>query len=242
MINGEELVDLNRNGLKILQNPKGFCFGMDSVLLAAYAKAYNGQRVADLCSGGGVIPILMCARYPNARYTGVEIQSGLADMAVRSVRLNRLDDKIRIVQGDIRIDYGGLERGAFDAVTVNPPYMRVVGDMEHTERNIARHELTCGIGDVASAAAGLLKFGGKLYLVHKTSRLTDVITALREHKLEPKTLRFVHPYINAPSKLFLLSATKGASVDIITEAPLIIYKEPDRYSDEINFIYGNSID
>jgi len=235
--NGEQVVDLDRNGLKLLQKPGGFCFGTDSVLLAAYAKAWRGERVVDLCCGSGVVPILMSARYAGACFYGVEIQDEMADMAVRNVRMNGLGNRISVVKGDIRGDYGGLVPGYFDVATVNPPYMKVRGPLEHTERNIARHELLCGMEDVAAAAAALLKYGGKLFLVHRTERLTDVLYALRERGLEPKTLRFVHPFADKPSKLFLMTAIKGASAGMLTEAPLIFYKEPGITSDEIDSIY-----
>jgi tRNA1Val (adenine37-N6)-methyltransferase len=238
MHNDAVLVDLNRNGLKIYQKPQGFCFGMDSVLLAAYAKAWKGERVIDLCSGGGVVPVLMSARCPNAEYTGIEIQKEMVEMAQKSIEANNLCGKIKILCGDIRHGHSELVPRTFDVCTVNPPYMKASSGMEHTARNVARHELLCGINDVAAAAENLLKFGGKLFLVHRTDRLTDVLTALRNHSLEPKTLRFIHPAQSKPSKLFLLSAVKGAASGPVTEPPLIIYKEPGVYNDEITKIYN----
>ena len=235
---GERLVDLERDGLWIIQKQEGFCFGTDSVLLAGFAKAWRQDKAVDLCCGSGIIPILMSARCPGTCFYGIEIQEAAADMAGRSVQMNGLNSRIKIVQGDIRHFHESLNPHTFDVVTVNPPYMKTSGpNTPLTERNIARHEVFCGIEDVAAASAKLLKYGGKLYMVHRTQRLTDVICALRAQNLEPKELRFVHPFANTAPKIFLISAVKGAAPGLNDVRPLIMYKEPGVYSDEVKEIY-----
>lgn len=238
MSKGLRLVDLQRDNLVILQNDAGFGVGMDAVLLAASARARRGDRVVDLCCGSGVVPVLMSARRPGVRFWGVEIQADVADMARRSVEINGLHERISIVCGDIRTWRGEFH---FDVATVNAPYFAAGGGSDMGS-DIARTEMLCDIGDVAGAAGRLLKNGGWLFLVHRAERLVDVLTALRTHRIEPKTLRFVHPYADAAAKIILISAKKGGGPGLVTERPLIVHKEPGVYSDEIDEIYHGDLD
>ncbi|MCL2407333.1 MAG: methyltransferase [Defluviitaleaceae bacterium] len=236
-------MDLNRNGLKIVQNSEYFCFGMDSVLLAASAKAYKNQKVVDLCCGVGVVPILMHARHGRAFYTGVEIDEYAYSLACRNVELNGLSDNIQMIRSDIRQDFG-LPDGCADVVTVNPPYFearngRPLSASIPTARDTARAEHLCTIADVAQCAARLLKFGGKLYIVYRADRLVQVLETLSRHDLTPKHIRYVHTYLTSPSKLFILTAVKSAAAGIVVASPLIIYDSPGVYSKEVNEVYNS---
>lgn len=237
---GERLDDLQRNHLKIIQNPEKFCFGMDAVLLSGFAKVKQGERVLDLGTGTGIIPILLSAKTKAGHLTGLEIQPESADMARRSVALNSLEDKIDIVEGDIKEASALFGMADFDVVTCNPPYM--IG--QHGLRNpdgpkaIARHEVLCTFEDVAREGARLLRPGGKFYLVHRPFRLAEIIDTLLSHKLEPKRMKLVHPFLDKEPNMVLIEASRGGNSRMTVEPPLIVYEKPGVYTPEIYEIYG----
>ncbi len=237
---GERLDDLQRNGYRLIQNPGYFRFGMDAVLLAGFARIKPGERVLDLGTGTGIIPILLEGRYQKGSYTGLELQPEIADMARRSVLLNKLEQKIRIVTGDIREASDLFGKGVFQVVTCNPPYMTARHGLQNPNRAkaIARHEVFCTLKDVALQSAGLLGPGGRLYLVHRPFRLAEIMATLQEYGLEPKRMRLIHPYIDREPNMVLLEASKGGKPGIAVEPPLIIYREPGTYSDELCRNYG----
>jgi len=234
---GERLDDLHRNNYKIIQNPQYFTFGMDAVLLSAFAKIRPNESHMDLCCGNGIIPILLEAKYPGGTYAGVEIQDELSDMAARSVALNGLADKISIHNMDIRnLDDFGRN---FDVVTANPPYLAAHTGFENEsyDRAIARHEILCTLDDVIRAAAKLLRFGGRFYMVHRPGRFADIICTLRKHSLEPKTLRLVQPKVNADPNTLLIAAAKGGKPHLDLKQPLVIYDDKGQYTDEVHRMY-----
>lgn len=236
----ERIDDLQRNHYRIIQNPKRFCFGMDAVLLSGFAKAADGDRVLDLGTGSGIIPLLMEAKTKAAHLTGLEIQADSADMAARSVKLNGLEDKIKIVTGDIKEAVSLFGAASFDVVTCNPPYMTKHHGLTNPQspKAIARHELLCTLEDVIRQSARLLKPGGNFYLVHRPFRLAEIIVLLREYKLEPKRMKLVYPFIDKEPNMVLLEANRGGKPRMTVEKPLIVYKEPGVYTDEIYEVYG----
>jgi tRNA1Val (adenine37-N6)-methyltransferase len=204
----ERIDDLQLNGLQLIQNPNRFCFGTDAVHLADFAKAHVGERVMDLCTGTGVIPILMSAKTKARHFTGLELLPDMADMARRSVALNKLDERIAIDCGDLKQAAKLYSSAAFDVLTVNPPYLNAGEVKQNPDIAIARHEIACTLEDVTQAAAWLLRFGGRLYMIHKTHRLADIICALRGAGLEPKRLKFA----GKQADLVLVEATLGGKV------------------------------
>jgi tRNA1Val (adenine37-N6)-methyltransferase len=237
---GERADDLNRNNYKIIQNTKKFCFGMDGVLLSGFARVMSGEKVLDLGTGTGIIPILLEAKTEGMHYTGLEIQEESADMARRSVAMNRLEDKIDIVIGDIKEASALFGLASFDVVTSNPPYMNHGHGLVNPgdAKAIARHEVLCTLEDVIREAGRLLKPGGRFYLVHRPFRLVEIMNQLTSHKLEPKRMKLVHPYLNKEPNMVLLECVKGGGSMLKVEAPLIVYREPGVYTDEIYDIYG----
>lgn len=237
---GERLDDLQRNHLRLIQNPQQFCFGMDAVLLSEFAKAGAGDRVLDLGTGTGIIPILMSAKTQARHLTGLEIQEESADMAQRSVRLNGLEERIEIVCGDIREASRIFGASVYDAVTCNPPYMIGRHGLQNPDgqKAIARHEILCTFDDVARETAKVLKPGGKFYLVHRPFRLAEIISTLVSYKLEPKRLQLVYPFVDKEPNMMLLEASRGGNSRMTVEKPLIIYKEPGVYTPEIYERYG----
>lgn len=236
----ERLDDLHRNNYKIIQNTKKFCFGMDAVLLSGFCKVLPGENVLDLGTGTGIIPILLEAKTKGRHFTGLEIQEESADMARRSVAINKLEDKIDIVVGDIKEAAAKFGRASFDVVTSNPPYMNNSHGLVNPSeaKAIARHELLCSLDDVIREAAAVLKPNGRFYLVHRPFRLVEIINTLSKYKLEAKRMKFVHPYIEKEPNMVLIECLKGAKSMVKIEAPLIVYKEDHVYTDEIYDIYG----
>lgn len=237
---GERLDDLQRNHFRIIQNPDKFCFGMDGVLLSGYAGAKSGARVLDLGTGTGIIPILMAAKTEAGHLTGLEIQPESADMARRSILLNGLENRVDIVKGDIKEASHIFGSSTYDVVTCNPPYMIGQHGLQNPDgpKAIARHEILCTFHDVARETAKILRPGGKFYLVHRPFRLAEIITTLVTYKLEPKRMRLVYPFVDKEPNMVLLEASRGGNPRMTVEKPLIVYREPGKYTPEIYDIYG----
>ncbi len=236
----ERADDLNRNHYKIIQNTKKFCFGMDAVLLSGFARVLSGERVLDLGTGTGIIPILLEAKTEGQHFTGLEIQEESADMARRSVAMNGLEDKIDIITGDIKEASALFGLASFDVITSNPPYMNHGHGLVNPgdAKAIARHELLCTLEDVIRETARLLKPGGRFYLVHRPFRLAEIMNRLMAYKLEPKRMKLVHPYLDKEPNMVLLECVKGGKSMLKVEAPLIVYREQGVYTEEIHTIYG----
>lgn len=236
----ERLDDLQRNGYKIIQNPKKFCFGMDAVLLSGFVVVKEGEVVLDLGTGTGIIPILLEAKSPGKHFSALEIQEESADMARRSVQLNNLQNKIDVVTGDIKEASKIFGAASFDVVTTNPPYMNDHHGLKnlYLPKAIARHEILCSLEDVIREGSKVLRPGGRFYMVHRPFRLAEIIRVLSEYKLEPKRMKMVHPFIEKEPNMVLLEAVKGGKPMMKVEKPLIVYKEPGVYMDEIYDIYG----
>jgi tRNA1Val (adenine37-N6)-methyltransferase len=235
---GEQIDDLHRNGLRIIQNKKLFCFGQDAVLLSAFAYAKKGDRVLDLGCGNGIIPILMSARNSGATYEGLEIQPDSAELAKRSVKLNNLEN-INITVGDLKRSDEYYSCGTFDAVTVNPPYMNEKGGIVNPSDNlaIARHETKCTLDDVVCAAGKMLKFGGKFFMIHRPSRLADICCIMRAHSIEPKRIRFVHSKADKEPVMVLIEGRLGGKPLLKIMPFLIVYDENGNYTKEVMDIY-----
>lgn len=237
---GERLDELHRNGYKIIQKSGKFCFGMDAVLLSGFAKVNSGEKVLDLGTGTGIIPILLEAKTSGFHFTGLEIQKDSADMARRSLIFNKLEDKIDIVDGDIKEASKIFGMASFDVVTSNPPYMNHSHGIINPQaaKAIARHEILCTLEDVVRETARVLKPNGRFYMVHRPFRLVEIINICSFYKLEAKRMRLVYPYLNKEPNMVLIECVKGGGRNLIVEAPLIVYKEPGNYTDEILEIYG----
>ena len=236
----ERLDDLQINGYEIIQHPGKFCFGMDAVLLANFARVKQKECALDLGTGTGIIPILLTAKTEGMHFTGLEIQEESADMARRSVAHNHLEEKVDIVTGDIKEAAELFGPASFDVITTNPPYMIGQHGLKNPSETkaIARHEILCTFADITAAAKKLLKNKGKLFLVHRTFRLSEILCQLSKDGLEPKRIRFVHPYIDKEPNIFLLEAVKGGKSRMTVEPPLIVYEKAGKYTEEIYKIYG----
>ena len=240
LMENERLDDLQRNGLKIIQKTDGFCFGMDAVLLSGFASVKPGERALDLGTGTGIIPLLLSAKTRGEHFTGLEIQTEIMKMAQRSVALNGLEKKIDIIQGDIKEASRIFGAASFDVVTSNPPYMNDAHGLKNPGdvKAISRHEVLCTLEDVVREGTKALKPGGRFYMVHRPHRLAEIITVMRQYKLEPKRMKFVHPFADRDANMVLIEAVRGGGAWLKLEPPVIVYKEPGVYTDEIYEIYG----
>jgi len=235
----ERLDDLQLSGLYIIQNPEKFMFGMDAVLLSGFAHIKRGENVADFCTGTGILPLLLSAKTEARHFTGLEIQEESADMAGRSVTINDLSGKIDIVTGDIKEASKIFGRGVFDVITCNPPYDADKAAIKNPSlpKAIARHEILCSFDDVARESAACLVPNGRLYLVHRPTRLPELFDTLKNYKLEPKRLRVVYPDINKKPNMVLIEAIKGTRPMLSIEKPLIICDTDGKYSEEMREDY-----
>lgn len=237
---GERVDDLERCGFKIIQNTEKFCFGMDAVLLSGYSSIRRQDKVLDLCTGNGIIPILLAAKTGAERIVGIEIQRDIADLAKRSVEANDLSDRVNILCADIKDAEEYYQAGAFDAVTCNPPYMIDNHGIKNPDspKAIARHEILCTFDDVARVASRMLKPGGRMFLIHRPFRLTEIFETLTKYSLEPKRMKLVYPYVNREPNMVLIEAGLGGRRRLTVERPLIVYESPNCYTKEIYDIYG----
>ncbi|MDR9857609.1 tRNA1(Val) (adenine(37)-N6)-methyltransferase [Paenibacillus sp. VCA1] len=237
----ERIDDLLTHDLHIIQSDEVFSFSMDAVLLARFAGVPPRGKILDLCTGNGVIPLLLSTR-TKALIEGIEIQPRLAGMAKRSVAMNGLKDRIVIREGDLKELYKETGHGAYDAITVNPPYMPLNGsDIKlNPHQAIARHEIGCTLEDVIQACFRLVKPGGKVSMVHKPQRLGEIVTLMRQYRLEPKRMRFVHPRAHLEANMVLIECIREGKPDVRLLPPLIVYDEHNQYCPEIMEIYYGS--
>lgn len=237
---GERLDDLQRNHLKIIQNPDKFCFGMDAVLLSAFTNIRKDACVLDMGTGNGVIPLLLSARTEAKHIDALEIQAESVDMARRSVQWNHLEHRITIYEGDIKEASMLLGRGTYDVITVNPPYMTDHHGLKnpYLPKAIARHEVLCSLEDVLREGHALLRPGGHFYMVHRPFRLAEIITAMTNHHIEPKRLRLVYPYLDKEPNMVLIEGVRDGKSRITVEPPLIVYDTKGQYTHEIYDLYN----
>ncbi|OLS34172.1 tRNA1(Val) (adenine(37)-N6)-methyltransferase [Bacillus sp. MRMR6] len=238
----ERLDYLLAEQLRIIQSPTVFSFSLDAVLLSrfVYVPIQRGN-ILDLCSGNGVIPLFLSAR-TKGQITGVEIQERLYDMAIRSIEYNQLQNRLHMINGDIKDMPKVLGFGKFDVVTCNPPYF-VTPSKEEVNPNeylaIARHEILCTLEDAIKASSQLVRQGGKVAFVHRPSRLLDIITLMRKYRLEPKRIQLVYPKQGKEANTLLVEAIKDGNPDLKILAPLFVYNENDEYTSEIReILYG----
>ncbi len=238
----ERLDFLLAEDLKIIQSPSVFAFSLDTVLLAkfTYVPIQKGNLI-DLCTGNGVIPLLLSLR-SKAKVTGVEIQERIYNMAKRSIEYNELEEQISMIHGDIKQMPSLLGHGKFDVVTCNPPYFQTPGQEEINKNEhlaIARHEIYCTLEDVVRVSSQLAKQGGKVSFVHRPGRLLDIVTLMRKYRIEPKRLQFVYPKSGKEANTILIEGIKDGQPDLKILPPLIVYNEKNEYTKELNeILYG----
>lgn len=220
----ERLDDLQRDGLFVLQKIGAFRFGTDSVLLSAFACEKHARRVFDIGTGCGVIPLLVSSRLKHCEIDALEIQEDFADMAKRSVLYNNLMERIHIYHGDARNMPNDFAVGDYDLVTCNPPYSAVRSSIAPNSQSLAQstQDVTLNLSDMSRAAARLLRNGGRLCVVVPSSAFLRLCDAAREHRVEPKRVRFVHDKLDKPPYLVLFEAIRNGNAGLHIEPPLIV--------------------
>ncbi len=239
LLPGERLDDLQRNGLKLIQHPKSYRFGMDSVLLADFVSLKTSSRALDMGAGTGALCTLLSDSFPDARFTALEIQPELAGMLRRSIAYNCLEDRIAVVDGDLKNAFALFGR-AFDAVVCNPPYKKRGSGLKSGSdvMHIARYEELCTLEDVAASSAAVLRPGGKLFICQRAERFVELIALLTARGLTPKRVRFVYPKPHAPANLVLVCAVLGANPAFASVMPpLVVYEESGEETAELRAIY-----
>ncbi len=247
----ERIENTGFGNIRLIQDPEQFCYGVDAVILADFADSlYPAFKVAaDLGTGNGIIPLILSHKNCDAHITGVEIQPEAADMAMRSCSLNGLEEKINFVVADVGDIADGmlsesikdlaLCEGTMDMVTCNPPYFVKGGAIPSSSKAkfIARHETTAGVEDFIKAAEKLLKRKGHFFMVHRPSRLADIMYYCRKYGLEPKDMRMVVPKPGEAPNIVLIHCIKGGGRELNVMKELSVYNEDGSYSDEIEHIY-----
>ncbi len=236
----ESVDDLQYKGLKIIQDKRGFRFGIDAVLLANFAHIKKGTTVLDLGTGTGIIPILLAGKTEAKEIIGLEIQPQMVEMAKRSILLNKMQDRVNIIEGDIKEVSKVFKSRKIDTIITNPPYINNGSGLLNKEQaiTISRHEVKCTLKDLINNSAKILKTGGKFNMVHRPERLADIIYLMRQYKIEPKKIRFIYSSYNTCSNLMLIEGIKDGKPQINILEPLYIYNEKGEYSSEINKIYN----
>ena len=242
MIKNDECLDDLQNGYYIIQKKDGFKFGVDAVLLADFAKDARSKSTLDLCTGTGIVPILLAAKTATPNICALEIQENIAEMAARSVEYNKLAAHVHITHGDLKNAPALYGRGTFDKITVNPPYMKCGAGLQNDTdtKSVSRHEVLCTLDDVIRVSAELLISKGRFFMIHRPARLADIMCSMREHKIEPKRLRFVHPSEGKAPNLVLIEGMKDGGDELNFLPPLYVHNADGTYTTEIDEIYGRN--
>lgn len=231
--------DILLNGNQIIQSKNTFMYGIDAVLLADFVRTqiHKTDSYIDICSGNGIIPLLLTDVVE--KITALEIQTEIAEMAKKSMELNNLENRISVINGDLKKVEGLFSKHSFNCVSCNPPYMI----NQHGRQNIldaktiARHEVLCNLEDVISAADYLLHSHGKFFMVHRPFRLPEIFFAMKNHGLEPKRMRLIQPFENTEPNLVLIEARKDANPSLEIEKSLIVREKNGAYTEEVKKIY-----
>lgn len=240
MIKFDECLDDLQNGLFIIQKKNGFKFGIDAVLLSDFARSPSSKKTLDLCTGTGIVPLLLSAKTKTSEIHGLEIQEDIAEMAARSVTYNKLEGRVHIACGNLKNAAAIYGKSVFDKITCNPPYMKCgTGSCcDADTKSVSRHELMCTLDDVVKSASELLCSKGRFFMIHRPSRLADIMCSMRKYRIEPKRLRFVHSASGKAPNLVLVEGMKDGGNELKILEPLYVYNEDGTYTSEIDRIYG----
>ena len=241
ILDGESIDDLQRDGLRIIQKEsEGFKFGMDAVLLSDFAKDTNAEQLMDFCTGTGIIPILLSAKSRVKNYIGIDILPDMIDMASRSAQMNSLDNKIEFKCVDVNLVHESFSVHSFDAITCNPPYMKANANIKNIDdkKLVARQEIALTLDTMLCMAEKMLKFHGRLYMVHRPNRLSEIFVSMQNHNLAPKRMRMVYPKLDKAPTMVLIEAMARGGMDLRVEKPLILRNADDTETEEVRVIYG----
>lgn len=239
------LDDLQNKGLKIWQDTSEFCFGMDAVLLADFAAMrFRKKDVScDLCTGNGIVPLLVYARVSSLNLTAVEINPKTAALAEYNMSYNNISDSVNVICDDVKL-FARNNLNRFDAITVNPPYIPIGSGFTSQKDSVstARHEVALTLEELIHSCCMLLKDKGRVYMVHRAHRAAETIALMSRYRIEAKTITFIHPKKGEEANLFLIEGVKNAGHWLKVTDPIFVYDEDGRYTDKIHEIYKRGSD
>ena len=224
---------LNYNKLKIYQNSDWFSFSLDSVLLANFVKVNNKMQIIDFCTGNAPIPLFLSTK-TKSNIIGVELQEKIYDLAKKSVDINNLNSQITILNKDVNDISNIYKTDSFDLITCNPPYFKM-SEQSNVNNNeikaIARHEISLCLDDIFKCARKILKNNGKIAMVHRTDRLIDIISSMKQNNIEPKRLKIIYPFENSKSNLVLIEGVKNGKPGLEIENSLVVHNIDGSYKE-----------
>jgi len=225
--------------IKVKQDPGGYRFSIDSILLACHAKPRPGDRVVDLGTGCGIIPLILAYREPNLNIFGIELQNELADIASSNVKENHMDSTITIFCKDLKELKNDMISGPVDLIVSNPPYRKAESGKINPDlqRAVARHEITVCLDDITKTVRRVLRTAGRFITIYSAERITDLLTHLRISGIEPKSLRMIHSGVTTEAKLILVEGIKGGHPGVKIGPPIIIYDEKGAYTQEVQEMF-----
>ncbi len=234
----EQIEDLHCDNYKIIQNKNMFCFGIDAVLLANFAKVRFKEKAVDLCTGNGIVPLLLHAKSKCKNLIGVDIIPENINLANRSCNLNNIED-ITFYNEDLNNITSILPNQFYDVITVNPPYMANNTGLKNEKdaKTIARHEVLCTLDDIIKSSSTLLKYGGRFYMVHRPNRLGEIFYTMKKYDIEPKVMQLVQPFENKEPNIVLIEGIKNGQPNLIIKNNLVVYEDVNVYTEEMRKIY-----
>lgn len=238
LLEHERLDYLMKEHLRIIQNDEVFSFSTDALLLGHFTEVRKNDSIMDLCSGNGVVPLLLSYK-TKRQIDGIEIQHQLIDMANRSIAFNQLTAQIQMYEMDLKAVRTQFKPSQYSLVTCNPPYFKSNQLHQHQKNahKIARHEIMCSLEDCCIAARHLLKQGGRLVMVHRAERLMDVLSNMRDSGIEPKKLYFVYSKKEKDAQTIIVEGRKGGNQGLAIQPPFYIYNEDGTYTSEMREVY-----
>lgn len=235
---------LNYNKLKIVQNTDWFKFSLDSVLLANFVHTRPNDKIIDFCTGNAPIPLFLQHKVKN-KILGVEYQKEIYELAIKSVCINNLEDKIEIINDDVKNISNIYETDSFDIITCNPPYFKVNDKAKINDndiKSVARHEIKLNLNDIFSCAKKILKNGGSIYMVHRTERLLEILNIMQKNNIMPKRICFIYPFKDADSNMVLIEGRKNGNLGLKITKPIIVHEKSGEYTKFINDIFDGGLE
>ncbi len=225
--------------IKVRQDPKGYRFAIDTILLSSHIRPRPDEKVLDLGTGCGIIPIILAFRNPNIRIYGIDIQRELAELAAENILENHFDDRVKILNMDMKDLNHGVLTGPADLIVSNPPYRKADSGRinPNKQRAVARHEIEITLEDIMETVRGMLRTAGRFITIYPAERMADILILMRQANLEPKNLRMIHSFKHSEAKLMIVEGVKNGQPGMKISPPLFIYRDKNIYTDEVEKMF-----
>ncbi len=225
--------------ITVKQDVKGYRFSIDAAILAWHSNPVHGDKIVDLGTGCGIVPLILAFRHPETEIIGIEIQEKLADLASSNVIDNSMENRVRIVCKDMTLlDQKGIN-GPCDLIVTNPPYRKAESGRINpdTQKAVARHEIYITLSEIVETARRLLRTGGRFVAIYSSERLTELMIQMHNSGIEPKSLRMIHAYWEKEAKLFVIEGIHRGNQGLTVLPPLVVYKKQNVYTDEVEKMF-----